>query len=234
MERGSSSSWSGSSQERRTSPGPSSSAEGWSATVASRTSMPSRISSPSGRLAWEMLSKADQRPRGISTARAYRRWAASRPRRGSRSRARSESTVSSCTEPEPASDNGVPLVAERGDTSALRRLAVRRARCVGGRTADARPVRGDTDSFARSVAPNSAVMKYLAQWVLRSSVGRDRGDRRRAGARARSDRPAGAILAAASLRGGVIGSTPDSGSGSWGSSPCPAAVRPPREAVAGP
>src|SRR3954462_4145071 len=25
-----------------------------------------------------------------------------------------------------------------------------------------------------------------------------------------------------SLRGGVIGSTPDSGSGSWGSSPCPA------------
>src|SRR6476661_7234868 len=31
------------------------------------------------------------------------------------------------------------------------------------------------------------------------------------------------ILRALHLRGGVIGSTPDSGSGSWGSSPCPAA-----------
>src|ERR1051326_3099866 len=31
------------------------------------------------------------------------------------------------------------------------------------------------------------------------------------------------ILRPVHLRGGVIGSTPDSGSGSWGSSPCPAA-----------
>ena len=105
-ERGSSTSASRSSHARSRSPGPSSSAHGWSPTVASRTSSPSSTSRPIGWLPCASARPGVHGPRGTSMARTNRRWLTSLIRRGSSPRARSGSASRSCTEPLPAS--GMP------------------------------------------------------------------------------------------------------------------------------
>ena len=101
--RGSSTSASLSSQARSRSPGPSSSADGWSPTVASRTSRPWTTSSPIGLLPVISVRPGLHGPRGMSTARAKSRGDISRIRLGSRPRASSGSASRSCMDPFPPS-----------------------------------------------------------------------------------------------------------------------------------
>ena len=106
--RGSSTSASRSSHARRRSPGPSSSADGWSPTVASRTSSPSITSRPIGWLPLLSMRAGLHGPRWMSTARTGSRDDASRILRGSRPRASSGSASRSCTDPFPPSGISAP------------------------------------------------------------------------------------------------------------------------------
>ena len=75
-------------------------------------------------------------------------------------------------------------------------------------------MRADPSSFGRERRPRWAELQCSAENTC--------AEGRRTG---RSEFDGSYTAAADPLPGGVIGSTPDSGSGSWGSSPCPAVLR---------
>ena len=142
---------------------------------------------------------------GSSIARAYSRCAASRARRGSSSRARSGSTLRSWTDPLPASGMQLP---SQVDVVAL---SAGPARAAGS---------GPPSSRLRTFRNESRCP--LPPRDHRDTLKCSAGSRRM---EPRDARSAWGYTGRRSLPGGVIGSTPDSGSGSWGSSPCPAVGR---------